>query len=279
MPQHRAFHSHTMFNFSIDLVAIGIDLAWSARNDTGIAALHWSESDRAARLIDCRLARSDEDILAAVKSVDNPHIVVAIDAPTVVPNIEGRRPADSKISAAFQRFRAGAYPANRRLLATHLGDQVRGEVITQRLESELQIIHRAEIDPRTPMRQCFEAFPHPAMVVLFQLERTLPYKARADRSLADRLTAFTEYHRLIRDQLTALEPAILLTDSLATLLDDLALPHTPTALKRHEDQLDALLCAYIALYYWYWGAERCHIFGSFREGYTVTPIDDRIAKL
>lgn len=262
---------------SIDLVAVGIDLAWSARNATGIAALRWSESDHIARLIDCRLARSDEDILAAVKSVDNPNIVVAIDAPTVVPNAEGRRPADTKISAAFRRFHAGAYPANRRLLANHQGDQVRGEVIAQRLESELQIIHRAEINPRTPMRQCFEAFPHPAMVVLFQLDRTLPYKARAARSLADRLTAFAQYHRLIRDQLTALEPAILLTDSLATLLDDL--PHTPTALKRHEDQLDALLCAYIALYYWYWGAEHCHIFGNFREGYTVTPVDDRIVRL
>ncbi|MFN8420225.1 MAG: DUF429 domain-containing protein [Anaerolineae bacterium] len=266
-----------MPNSSIDLVAIGIDLAWSARNDTGIAALRWSESDRAAHLIDCRLARTDEDILTAVKSVDYPNIVVAIDAPTVVPNREGRRPADSKISAAFRRFHAGAYPANRRLLATHQGEQVRGEVIARRLESELQIIHRAEINPRAAIRQCFEAFPHPAMVVLFQLERTLPYKARVARSLADRLTAFAEYHRLIRDQLTALEPAVQITDSFVTLLADL--PRTPAALKRHEDQLDALLCAYIALYYWYWGAERCYIFGNFHEGYTVTPVDDRIAKL
>jgi predicted RNase H-like nuclease len=45
-------------------------------------------------------------------------------------------------------------------------------------------------------------------------------------------------------------------------------------LKNHEDLLDAIICAYTAYYYWYWGNRKCKIFGDKENGYIVTPIND-----
>jgi predicted RNase H-like nuclease len=38
-----------------------------------------------------------------------------------------------------------------------------------------------------------------------------------------------------------------------------------------EDQLDAVLCAYIAAHYWLWGEERNQILGTAADGYIVVP--------
>lgn len=37
---------------------------------------------------------------------------------------------------------------------------------------------------------------------------------------------------------------------------------------------DAYVCAYTALYYWYWGTEHCEVIGDTETGYIVTPVDD-----
>jgi len=42
-------------------------------------------------------------------------------------------------------------------------------------------------------------------------------------------------------------------------------------LDRAEDQLDAIVCAFVAMYYWAHGASRCRVFGTFADGYIVTP--------
>jgi len=52
------------------------------------------------------------------------------------------------------------------------------------------------------------------------------------------------------------------------------LPDIPTSiatLKALEDQLDALLCAYIGAHWWYWGIERNLVLGDRTTGYIVIP--------
>jgi len=52
------------------------------------------------------------------------------------------------------------------------------------------------------------------------------------------------------------------------------LPEIPTSiatLKALEDQLDALLCAYIGAHWWYWGIERNLVLGDRTTGYIVIP--------
>jgi predicted RNase H-like nuclease len=43
------------------------------------------------------------------------------------------------------------------------------------------------------------------------------------------------------------------------------------ALKRYEDTLDAVFCAYLAWYCWRWGEERNQQFGKLADGYIVVP--------
>jgi predicted RNase H-like nuclease len=50
------------------------------------------------------------------------------------------------------------------------------------------------------------------------------------------------------------------------------LPEIPTStatIKALEDQLDALLCAYIGAHWWYWGIERNLVLGDRTTGYIV----------
>jgi predicted RNase H-like nuclease len=43
------------------------------------------------------------------------------------------------------------------------------------------------------------------------------------------------------------------------------------ALKRYEDTLDALFCAYLAWHCWRWGKARNECFGDLAHGYIVVP--------
>ncbi|NJN17807.1 MAG: DUF429 domain-containing protein [Oscillochloris sp.] len=107
---------------------IGLDLAWSARNRSGIAVLVGGPAG--ARLVeDPQLLDTDAAILAYIdRHAPIGPAIIAIDAPLVVPNEHGRRQADALLSAAFRRYEAGTHPANRRLLARD--GIVRGEALT-----------------------------------------------------------------------------------------------------------------------------------------------------
>ena len=49
------------------------------------------------------------------------------------------------------------------------------------------------------------------------------------------------------------------------------IPATGAALKAVEDQLDSLICAYVAAHWWYWGIERNWVLGDAATGYIVVP--------
>jgi predicted RNase H-like nuclease len=49
-------------------------------------------------------------------------------------------------------------------------------------------------------------------------------------------------------------------------------------LKDYEDQIDAVLCAYVALYAFRWGAARCRTFGTIEEGYIFTPVSAQMLR-
>jgi len=57
-------------------------------------------------------------------------------------------------------------------------------------------------------------------------------------------------------------------------LNDQEIPDIPTKgadLKAVEDQLDALICAYVAAHWWYWGLARNWVLGDREAGYIVVP--------
>ncbi len=254
---------------------IGIDLAWSQRNPSGIAALRYTGDGQAVpddASAPAHTVRTDDEILDYVRPfVEQGSVVITVDAPLKVPNETGRRRAEKELADVFYRFDAMAYPSNRGRLGKHEGNQVRGEVLVDRLAA-LGVLHNTKIVPQAPTRQVFEVYPHPGMVVLFRLERTLKYKARLGRSREARLANFREYQRHLRDLGKATPAANLPADWLSAE----QLSGRGRALKQYEDACDAAFCAYLAFYYWWWGEARCKIFGTLNEGYIVSPVDDRV---
>jgi predicted RNase H-like nuclease len=249
---------------SVPTTYIGLDLAWSHRNPTGAATLRGTTAGATLVAPPALLGAMDVIVAYVAAMVGDGPAIVAVDAPLRVPNATGRRPAEADLAAVFQRFHAGAHPANRRLLDR--GDGVRGELLVERL-ADLGFRLADRIAAGESGRIVTEVFPHPAMVTLFELPHTLKYKARPGRSTETRLSAWRSYQRHMlgladADPQLAGHAALLATD-VATLRG--------TSLKGYEDRVDALLCAYIGLFAHRWGEARCRTFGDLAGGFILTP--------
>ena len=241
---------------------VGVDLAWSDRNTTAVAVAE-GDSQEALLLVFKPDLVSDQEITDFIdQCVGSALAVVAIDAPLKVPNEIGQRPADRKITEVFGRFEAGAFPANR----SRLGGGVRGESMVQHL-LERGFAHSPYVQQRDKRRIVFEAYPHPAMVSLFHLDKTLKYKARRGRSYEHRYEEYKRYQEYLRD-LANSEPKLAAHEG---LLGKEVSGLRGKGLKTYEDLLDAIFCAYVAYYVWYWGPERYEIYGDEKEGYIVVP--------
>lgn len=221
---------------------VGIDLAWGTRNPSGLAMLEWRE-DRLCEVAPTQLGYSDEEICLSIAERDVcDTLIIAIDAPLVVPNLTGERPVEGEMRRRFARYHAACHPANRRLL----GEPPRGERLCALLAERLNV----QVAPAPPVRQAcrvaFEVYPHAAMVRLFRLPRILEYKARSGRGLAYRREQMQRYVGLLK-QLPV--PKLYLPDWLSEV------PETPAGLKRFEDRLDALFCAWLAARAWWYGGE------------------------
>lgn len=248
---------------------IGVDLAWGAKNTTGAVALRLETSAASqSRLVVDAWADAlltDDDILSFVRRSDTKEgIVIGVDAPLNVPNWTGERPVESLLRRCFGKFQAGAHPANRQ----RFGDNVRGERLAARWEAEQNIRNDYAFEAGdNSVRACLEVFPHPAHVVLFGLSRTLKYKAKSGRDTASRMAAYAQLVEGIRG-LEAEEPGLVAPEWLRVPADKQG-----AALKQYEDLLDALICAYVAAYYWRWGdGERCMVISDKTNGYIISPI-------
>lgn len=235
----------------------GVDLAWGTRNPTGVAVVD-SEGD----LVSAGAVRDDDEILAALRPYLHGDCVVGFDAPLVVNNPTGQRPAETALNRDFRRFEAGAHPANTG--KPEFANGPRGARLAEALGLDM--------DPQSATaRRAIEVYPHAATVALFRLERTLKYKAKPGRTL----------ERLKSELLLLIDGVERLADAdvplrVADHHDWIALRNQVTTaqrksdLRRAEDPVDAVVCAYVALY-----SQRCParitIYGDAASGYIVTP--------
>ncbi|APB34188.1 hypothetical protein GlitD10_1862 [Gloeomargarita lithophora Alchichica-D10] len=232
---------------------LGIDLGWSS-GASGLCCLAWEGN--ALVLLDLDHKQPTEAILTWVDTWaggEQP-AAVAVDAPTIIPNATGMRLPDRLTHRYFHRYHAGCYPAN-------LGRPFAARTVEFGQELfRRKFRHGIEIKPQKPDRWQIEVFPHPAMVHLFNLDKILKYKKGA---IAERCQELNKLRTLLLT-LTAGEPRL----KVANLPD---IPEKTSALKSVEDQLDALMCAYVAAYWWYWGEAKNQVLGNEQEGYIVVP--------
>lgn len=250
------------------MLFLGLDLAWGKTNGSGGVVLA-CEPGQAAEVRSVRDALGDDaDILAWVDAWDaaagDGGLLIGVDAPLLVPNQTGKRPCEAELGRRFARFQAGAHPANRTLFRGY----VRGENLVERFQ-ERQIAHDPFLDAsrKGARRQVMEVFPHPAHVVLFKLTKTLKYKAKPGRTYEARWEVFAEYGRLLRGLETHDPPLRLPEDWPPREVRGV----TGGALKRLEDSLDALTCAYLVYYYWWHGQMGGEVIGDMIQGYVVVP--------
>jgi len=238
---------------------LGIDLGWST-GASGLCCLAWA--DGKLELLDLQRREAIADILDWIDGWLPPTSpgIVAVDAPTLIPNATGMRLPDRLAHKYFGRYHAGCYPAN-------LGSVFAARTVAFGLSLEARgFQHAPSLIPQQPGRYQIESFPHPAIVHLFELPQILKYKKGL---LVQRRAELSRLHQLIHDRLPACEPPLDVTFGRVAVPP---IPQTGTALKAVEDQLDSLICAYIAAHWWYWGASRNLVLGDREEGYIVVPM-------
>ena len=236
------------------MVFVGIDFAWTDKNPSGLASLAW---DGEALL----LSKTDRKtgISAILNWVEaecrDGDGLVAVDAPTIIRNFAGQRPAEAELHRRFGKYDAGPYPAN---LSRPFARE------TTRLGCLLETLgfkHAATIVPQVPGRFQIEVFPHPAIVQLFDLGQIVKYKKGRVAKRASELSRLRDLMlRYLPETVPHLAPPMLPIVS-----------GSEQELKAIEDQLDAVICAYIAAHWWYWGCKRNEVFGDADSGYIIVP--------
>jgi predicted RNase H-like nuclease len=232
---------------------VGLDLAWGEKSQTGVAAV-----DSDGRLLHVGVAQDDASILNAVAPFTRDDCLVAIDAPLIVPNETGARPCETALNREFGRFDAGARPAFR-------GKPEFMYPRGARLADALDL----DMDPgSTAARRAIEVFPHPASVVFFGLDKILKYKRG---SFDDRKRELLKLMTLI-EGLDKATPRLRANRSVAwvELRRRVEAATRPGQLDQDEDPVDAVVCAYVGLY-WYYRPEDVTTYGDYLTGYIVTP--------
>ena len=232
----------------------GIDFGWE-RQASGLALLTWNGSSLHLEKLD--MATEPAAVVKWTAEEAGPDAVVAIDAPTVIANKTGMREADRLTHTLYGKYDAGSFPASRAR-----GYWKRTTGLARALERR-GFLHGDTLAPRSQGRWQIEVYPHAAAVQLGGLDRVIKYKRG---TLAQRSSELARFRQLLLERLPRLTPRLALSDS--------GLPAIPASggdLKRVEDQLDALLCAYVAAHYWYWGRARNDVLGDASRGYIVVP--------
>ncbi|PSB19787.1 DUF429 domain-containing protein [filamentous cyanobacterium CCP1] len=246
---------------------LGIDLGWQSQ-PSGLCCLDWQEGSMRLRDL-CRLNTIPE-ILDWVDhwTGSGEPAIVAVDAPTLIANATGMRLPDRLTHKYFGRYHAGCYPAN-------LGRPFAERTVGFGLSLEARgFVHAPVLVAKQLGRYQIEVFPHPATVHLFGLERILKYKKG---KVAERRNELIKLRDYILSVLPTLDPPLSIAPEEPVYSLLLNVPFTATALKVLEDQLDSIICAYVAGHWWHWGAERNWVLGgatpeeSCTTGYIIVP--------
>ncbi len=246
-------------------VIVGIDLAWGVRARTGIAVLDPSGELRAVASV-----RTDEEIDEVISAWIAGPCVVAFDAPLHVVNPTGRRPCEAALTRAFAGQHAGTYPSNTGL--AHFADGGRAAALARRYG----LATDATVPAAPGQRRALEVYPHSTAVALFDLDQVLKYKARKGRSLASRQAALDRLVQLLSGLADSAGrpglPRLHAPELFTSLRRDIAAAATGAALRRLEDPIDAIVCAYAGALFL---AGRTCVIGDNETGAIVTPVQER----
>jgi len=214
---------------------IGIDLAWKRTNRSFVVVL-----DQQSTIIYQKELAFDEIKPFLTSHIDPKEAIIGVDAPLVVTNSSGNRSTEVAFLKEYAKYKLGAYPVNRQLLARTYGGII-GEELREALKDY----------------QMVEVYPHATILNLFNSGKVLPYKYKKGRNKAFYIDQLEIYSQFL--------------DCVVRGVDgELFNSSTIKSLKVYEDYLDSITCAY-TLYYCYQYPNRCKIYGSKQEGALIVP--------
>lgn len=238
---------------------LGIDTAWSVRNASGVALLQRVDSRWRCRAVAASQSEflgrtrpkvgdpaTPADLLAASRVLLNgaPLACVAVDMPLATCPVRARRPADDQISRRYGARKCAAHsprPTSPGPLSDALSAGWR----------DLGFSLATTDTTAGTSPALLEVYPHPALLTLCGAAERLPYKI-------GKLSTYWPTLDMAARRAALLAVWQRIVDALAHDVDDIAAhlaPLTPAptaaapAFKRHEDALDALVCAWIGARY------------------------------
>ncbi len=140
---------------SNQIVIVGFDAAWSRNNKGAICAAHFVDG-RCSRAHRPRIVGYD-DAIRFINEVEKPGVplLVALDQPTIVPNLNGSRPVDKVAASVVSFVGGGVQPASRAKTALFGDDAPVWEFLKQLAAREVP----EEARSATSGRHLIEVFP------------------------------------------------------------------------------------------------------------------------
>ncbi len=224
-------------------IYLGIDLAWSPRHPSGLC---WLFPDGSAR-IEHRVV----DGAGLGPELEGHRAIVAVDAPIV---LHPGRTAERAVARAYAKKKCACHTAN--------GLRERGLNAGEILRGSLSGFSDAWSDRLEAPKWIFETYPHVCLIEWMGLDSPLPYKAKPGRDRATRDAAFARLQEFLIERLHPWEA------DLGPRLHQDASRLRGQALKRHEDELDAMICALMAFDLRRWTVARL---GEEGSGFMVVP--------
>lgn len=242
-------------------VFIGIDLAWRGdKNPSGGAVL--SGDRQRAQLVDVNSSiASCSAVLDYISHHATARTFVAIDAPLIINNQTGQRCCETLIGERYGSRHASCHTSNLTLYPRPASVDLAKELTLRGFK------HASDPADTRKQRVMLEVYPHAALLELFELSRILKYKKG---SVETRRSGQRELQRRLSD-MAGLDPPLECTTKLSEFLAIDTNSLRGAALKANEDALDAIVCAYIAYHYWYWGIGGIRLFRGIDAGYIVVP--------
>ncbi len=237
---------------------VGVDLSWGEKRPSGL--IHLVFDGRRVRIQEWALLGALSEIEIWILDRCRYFGMVAVDAPLILSE-DGPvlRPADHQLNQDFRRFGVQTLPIS---LETY-----RAAYRLVQFLDDLGYHPSPRIERRKITRALIEVFPT-ASLVAWNEGKKIVYKRQPKEVVMEGLQRMQNF---VRDVLTELEPPLRTDQKMMYLITRSFADMSAQELQMWGDIFDALLCAYTGVFYWYWGEERCRVYGNEESGFIVTP--------
>ncbi len=244
------------------MIYVGIDLAWTYKNETGLCII---DKDGRVVYLESKVF-TDEEILHIIKIHAETSIAVAIDAPLIIKNEAGSRPAEGLMMRdRINGHKLKAFAVSRGYLKRSY-NCIRGEVLSKLIKDSFEdiIIGNFESENKSVI---LESFPSGICAGLFSDIYPIKYKIKSKIPFEE---TKEELKRLIERVSYEIDSEKNIKDFISKI-NITSLDISKKDYKHIEDKIDAFLCSY-GLFLISKNFAEQRVYGDCENGCIVLPV-------